>query len=606
MDFINRAAAQLRELFESLSPSTRLLAGLLLAAVVISAGVMYPSSGETPQEVLLGGENLSDSQLNRMEAAIAQAGLTQHRREGRQIWVPSEQKAAYLAAVADADALPPNFNSLLERALDKGGPLESREATRERLKIANQQTLSEIVRAMHWVEDAVVLYDEQEPRGLSGKREVIGSVSVRPKQGEPLDARRIHTLQTLVAHAVVGLRPDDVAVTNLGEGDANETHRGTPPEVCDDDSCQARIAYEQYKRQSILNALSDIPGVRAEVNAEPDDGATCDQPPESQSTGRDVRERSKAEASSNPGGEHAGTFAQGPSRTLDTEDATHQADTDPDAELAADESSTDESRSPQRNDFSPGRVWATITIPQSYIEGVWKQRHLGALERPTEADLLAVQENVVAKVESIVEPLLPRSDDHEVVEKPVRVVVLESVAATPGAFGSITSQAWTWASGRGSTLAVLGLAVFGLLAVRWIFPAGNEKDKAAASTRFTSPRRFDLREVQDPTLAPEPRTLNPDLPTLQFDDLARLDDATLAVVIHEVDPDVMALALTGASDELMARILGHIPQEIATTFREQLSQLGPTRLSDVEAAQQVVASVAELRLNPPQPIQGAA
>lgn len=606
MDFINRAAAQLRELFESLSPSTRLLVGLLLAVVVISAGVMYPSGTESPQEVLLGGENLSDSQLNRMEAAIAQAGLTEHRREGRQIWVPAEQKAAYLAAVADADALPPNFNTMLQRALERGGPLESREATRERLKIANQQTLSEIVRAMHWVEDAVVLYDEQEPRGLSGKREVIGSVSVRPKPGESLDARRMHTLQTLVSHAVVGLRPEDVAVTNLGEGDANGARENMSPKESDEDCCQARMAYERYKRQSILNALSDIPGVRAEVNAEPDDGATCDQPTELQSTGHDLPEQSKSELSAPSGEELSGTFAQGPSRTLDADDAADRVTTDPSAESTAGESSADESRAPRHNGFTPGRVWATITIPHSYIEGVWKQRHLGTLGRPSEADLLAVQENVVAKVESVVEPLLPRREDNDAAEQPVHVVVLDSVAATPGALGSITGQAWTWASGQGSTLAVLGLAVLGLLAVRWVFPAGHESSRVATASRNMSPRGFDLREVPDTSVAPEPRTLNPERETLQFDDLARLDDAALAAVIEEVDPDVVALALTGANDELMARILGHIPREIATTFREQLLQLGPTRLSDVEAAQQVVAAVAERRLNPTQHIQGAA
>ena len=84
--------------------------------------------------------------------------------------VPTGQKAAYLAAVVDGGALPPNFHTYLENALDKGGPWESREETRERLKIAKQQMLSEIIRAMDWVEDAVVLYDEQAARGLSNDK----------------------------------------------------------------------------------------------------------------------------------------------------------------------------------------------------------------------------------------------------------------------------------------------------------------------------------------------------------------------------------------------------------------------------------------------------
>ena len=120
---------------------------------------------------------------------MRKAGLSGCQREGNRIRVPAGQQAAYLAAVADGGALPPNFNTILENALGKGGPWESREATRERLKIARQQTLSEIVRAMYWVENAVVLYDEHESRGLrelSPRSKLRASVSVKPIVGETL------------------------------------------------------------------------------------------------------------------------------------------------------------------------------------------------------------------------------------------------------------------------------------------------------------------------------------------------------------------------------------------------------------------------------------
>ncbi len=166
MDFVNKSLAQISELFRSMTPGARLTAGLLLAVVVVSMGYLFRQGTSGPDAYLFGGEPLSDGQLTRAEAAIAQAGLSGYQREGNRIRVPSGQQAAYLAAVADRDALPPNFNTILENALGKGGPWESREQTRERLKIARQQTLSEIVRAMYWVENAVVLYDEHESQGL--------------------------------------------------------------------------------------------------------------------------------------------------------------------------------------------------------------------------------------------------------------------------------------------------------------------------------------------------------------------------------------------------------------------------------------------------------
>src|SRR3954470_18519956 len=189
MDFLNKSFAQVSELFRTMTPGARVTAGLLLAVVVVSVGYLFQHSASGPDTYLFGGEPISSGQLDRIEAAIAKAGLSDFQREGFRIRVPSGQQAKYLAAVADAGALPPNFNTILENALEKGGPWESREATRERQKVARQQTLSEIVRGMAWVENAIVLYDDHESRGLrevTPTKQVSASVSVKPIAGELL------------------------------------------------------------------------------------------------------------------------------------------------------------------------------------------------------------------------------------------------------------------------------------------------------------------------------------------------------------------------------------------------------------------------------------
>src|SRR6478735_9309582 len=205
MDFLNKSIAQLSDLLRSMTPGARITAGLLLAVVVVSMGYLFQHGASGPDAYLFGGEPLPDRELTRVEAAIAKAGLSDYQREGNRIRVPSGQQAKYLAAVADADALPPNFNTIQENALNKSGPWESGEATRQRLKIARQQTLSEIVRAMYWVENAVVLYDEHETRGLrdlGAVKQATASVSVRPRLGESLTPQRAKNIQKLVAHSV--------------------------------------------------------------------------------------------------------------------------------------------------------------------------------------------------------------------------------------------------------------------------------------------------------------------------------------------------------------------------------------------------------------------
>src|SRR3954469_24159727 len=71
MDFLNKAIAQVSELFRSMTPGARITAGLLLAIVVVSMGYLFRTGANGPDAYLFGGEPMSDGQLTRVEAAIA-------------------------------------------------------------------------------------------------------------------------------------------------------------------------------------------------------------------------------------------------------------------------------------------------------------------------------------------------------------------------------------------------------------------------------------------------------------------------------------------------------------------------------------------------------
>ena len=67
-------------------------------------------------------------------------------------------------------------------------------------------------------------------------------------------------------------------------------------------------------------------------------------------------------------------------------------------------------------------------------------------------------------------------------------------------------------------------------------------------------------------------------------------------MLGAADPNVLALALAGSGDELVDRICEQMPKRIAKAFRRELRKLGPTRLSDVEAAQRAIAELAAQQL----------
>jgi len=116
--------------------------------------------------------------------------------------------------------------------------------------------------------------------------------------------------------------------------------------------------------------------------------------------------------------------------------------------------------------------------------------------------------------------------------------------------------------------------------------AERRTDFCYESRRSTSSARSKPRVHEAPAATPT------SLPRIRFDQLIDLDSRTLAAVLREVNADVLALALAGSRDDLVDRIYEQMPKRTARDFRRGLRRLGPTRLSDVEAAQQAVARVA--------------
>ena len=463
---------------------------MLLAVVVISVGYLFQYQTAGPDEFLFGGQYLPDGQINQIEAAIAKAGLNGQRREGNRILVPRGLKADYLAAVVDGGAIPPNFHTYLESALSAGGPWESNETTRVRLKIARQQMLGEIIRHMDWVEDAVVLYDEQQARGLRRTAQVTASVNVKPVLGESLDPRRASILQKLVAHSVVGMREEDVVVTSLGADNGIGPDGNVYPDAFPNEYYKTRVAYEQYKKQSILNALRDIPGVRVEVNADLDNTVQeTTQNLKPDKTGTALSAVTVEEESSNgtvDGGGQPGTTAQGPNRqgTLPQLQAQVQSKTSKSTEQTNNIVGQEQSVR-QTTGFTPKEDWATVTIPRSYVETIWKQRNPDATAPPKDEDLRLVQEDLITKVENIVVPLLTRQNKGEDQYKQVRVAIVDSLPLPEIVPPTFASNATAWIGNYWSTLAMLGVAMFSLLVLKSVVkgaPAGSGPLSGATPT----------------------------------------------------------------------------------------------------------------------------
>jgi flagellar motor switch protein FliG len=111
------------------------------------------------------------------------------------------------------------------------------------------------------------------------------------------------------------------------------------------------------------------------------------------------------------------------------------------------------------------------------------------------------------------------------------------------------------------------------------------------SSREVSMKIFDNLSVRDRKLA---ERFAP--PAVRFEDLEKLDDASLTAIFRAIETPWIMPALLGASQRMIDRVLNGLPYEQADEILGKLRNPGPIRLSDVETARARVAEVARRML----------
>ena len=97
-----------------------------------------------------------------------------------------------------------------------------------------------------------------------------------------------------------------------------------------------------------------------------------------------------------------------------------------------------------------------------------------------------------------------------------------------------------------------------------------------------------LTEIEEmlPELAEEIRNL-----MFTFEDVSRIDDRSIQMLLKEVPRDQLVLALKTASAELRDLLFRNISQRAAQMLSEDLESTGPVKLKDVEKAQQSIVDI---------------
>ncbi len=106
--------------------------------------------------------------------------------------------------------------------------------------------------------------------------------------------------------------------------------------------------------------------------------------------------------------------------------------------------------------------------------------------------------------------------------------------------------------------------------------------------RSTESRFMEELERSIPDSAEKIRSL-----MFTFEDLSKLDPASVQTLIRAADKEKLPIALKGATETMRDLFFSNMSERAAKIMKEDMAAMGPVRLKDVEEAQQYIVNVAK-------------
>jgi flagellar M-ring protein FliF len=501
MDFLNKSYEQLIDLFRSMTVGARITSALLLAVVVISLAYLLTARGGGPEVDLMHGMPVPANYLPAMQAAFNKAGLSDYEVRGTQILVPRGTTAAYMAALVDGNALPPNFGAALsglQGALDAGGVFESERQRQRRVQVATQEMLSQIISSMQGLESAYVLFGTDQRGGLARDTLKTASVAVQPLGGNQLGGECVSKIRFLVAGAFA-MDPKNVTVADLsGGGLVYQDEDGGSPT----NNLYASLTryWEENYRTKIRNALSYIPNLSVEPTVVLDSErmsrirrTQLDSKTVTVSATEESRTRTR------DGGGPAGRVgytaqaANAPQTLAASSSGSREQEEETTSRVQNVPSGTEEER--ESVGLTPTRVAVSVGIPSRYVEKVWRERNPTPPDQdpqtPDQTALDALFQEISGRVRSHVATLLPPVTGMTDLTELVQVSRFDSLPGEPIPTPDAAQRALTWLGEYWMTLGMLGLAGFSLLMLRSMIRAtpASPQSPAPGNSHPREPRR---------------------------------------------------------------------------------------------------------------------
>ena len=477
MDFLNKASTQLADLFRTMSPGARVVAGLLLAIVVVSLGFLMTQQSSSPDQYLFGARILTNEEIAHSTVAFGKAGLGDFDTSGNRIRVPRSQKHIYLAALGDANAMPRAPFDFDNEVGSQGNVWTNREQHEQAVKRATEQELSLIVRYMTGIDKAIVKYQVSKknsfPRNIN---KITAAVSVWPQPGNSFDNTCVDSVRHMVANWI-GSNPKDVEVIDMVSGERKSIDVHGPDGSGSNMYHVVQRELEEYFADKARRALSYIQEARVVVNvdleriiseksisqiADPQKSPTIHQEETSERTTSSTRP-TKGEpgvipntSTNQPAQVVSRSEESGSQTVIETSTYTKALSKDYIERIKA--------------GLVPNHATVAVSIPMSYYRTAWREAHSTPNSQqpdpPTEVQLKQFMENFNNEVKNHVSHVLPYIPSDQSKVKPISVMAFELPDVPEPASPPFAAIVGRWLEKNWSTLGMMGLGVFSLLMLR--------------------------------------------------------------------------------------------------------------------------------------------
>jgi flagellar biosynthesis/type III secretory pathway M-ring protein FliF/YscJ len=257
MDWQQRSIESLRR-----PQSIALLVGAIAMVGLVAIQTNSLNPAKPPMCELISKCQLRHGDLQRIQVALGEAGLTDFEIDGHKLLVPQSRHSEYMQAVSERDALPMDLRE--DRSDSFSNPLLSRSQQQAVKWQRKKRQLKEMILRLPFVQQAWLEIDSAPAASPFQSARQSAVVSIQPSGDQPLAVNHVNTLRRMISGAVAGLAADQIEVIDLGEGFAYD-HAGGLPVVSAASQLQHQNTRVQQLEQQIKSALNRFDGVSVNV-----------------------------------------------------------------------------------------------------------------------------------------------------------------------------------------------------------------------------------------------------------------------------------------------------------------------------------------------------